>query len=118
LYIARFFEAFALTGRQVCVRNYPGRCPGLRASALSGRAASMSFCLLPMFRPVTVGSGRTASMSFYPLPLLSAGDLWFRACCFYELLPFTFALPFGQLFSIPLRAGDRWLRVCWVISTV
>ena len=25
------------TGRQVCVRNYPGRCPGLGASALSGR---------------------------------------------------------------------------------
>ena len=22
------FKAFALTGRQVCVRNYPGRCPG------------------------------------------------------------------------------------------
>ena len=32
-----YFKAFALTGRQVCVRNYPGRCPGLGASALSGR---------------------------------------------------------------------------------
>ena len=30
-------KAFALTGRQVCVRNYPGRCPGLGASALAGR---------------------------------------------------------------------------------
>ena len=30
-------KAFALTGRQACVRNYPGRCPGLGASALSGR---------------------------------------------------------------------------------
>ena len=30
-------KAFALTGRQVCERNNPGRCPGLRASALSGR---------------------------------------------------------------------------------
>ena len=30
-------KAFALTGRQVCVRNNPGRCPGLGASALSGR---------------------------------------------------------------------------------
>ena len=30
-------KAFALSGRQVCVRNYPGRCPGLGASALSGR---------------------------------------------------------------------------------
>ena len=31
------FEAFALTGRQGCVHNNPGRCPGLGASALSGR---------------------------------------------------------------------------------
>ena len=37
-------KAFALTGRQVCERNNPGRCPGLRASALSGRAAYRSFC--------------------------------------------------------------------------
>ena len=35
--IAWYLKAFALTGRQVCVRNYPGRCPGLGASALSGR---------------------------------------------------------------------------------
>ena len=27
--------------------------------------------------------------------------------------PFTFALPFGQRFSIPLRAGDRWFRACY-----
>uniref|UniRef100_UPI004025561C hypothetical protein n=1 Tax=Prevotella sp. TaxID=59823 RepID=UPI004025561C len=33
------FKAFALTGRQVTAPNNPGRCPGLRASALSGRAA-------------------------------------------------------------------------------
>ena len=30
-------KAFALTGRQPCVHNNPGRCPGLRASAPSGR---------------------------------------------------------------------------------
>ena len=30
----------------------------------------------------------------------------------WKLLPFTFALPFGQRFSIPLRAGDRWFRAC------
>ena len=53
------FKAFALTGRQVCEHDNPGRCPGLRASAPSGRAASMSFC---------------------PLPMLSAGDRWLRAC--------------------------------------
>ena len=34
------FKAFALTGRQVCVHNYPGRCPGLGASALSGRVGT------------------------------------------------------------------------------
>ena len=40
LYIARSFKAFALTGRQVTAQNKnPGRCPGLGASALSGRAA-------------------------------------------------------------------------------
>ena len=27
----------ALTGRQICVHKHPGRCPGLGASALSGR---------------------------------------------------------------------------------
>ena len=36
----------------------PGCCPGLGASALSGRIAAMSFCLYLSLRPVTVGSGR------------------------------------------------------------
>ena len=31
------YKAFALTGRQVCTHNNPGRCPGLGASALLGR---------------------------------------------------------------------------------
>ena len=35
------YKAFALTGRQVCEHDNPGRCPGLRASAPSGRAAYM-----------------------------------------------------------------------------
>ena len=30
-------KAFALTGRQAIIRDNPGRCPGLRASAPSGR---------------------------------------------------------------------------------
>ena len=34
-------KAFALTGRQVRIHKHPGRCPGLRASAPSGRAAYM-----------------------------------------------------------------------------
>ena len=40
MFFAWSFKAFALTGRQVCVRNYPGRCPGLGASALSGRVGT------------------------------------------------------------------------------
>ena len=40
-------KAFALTGRQACIHYYPGRCPGLGASAL-----------YLSLRPVTVGSGR------------------------------------------------------------
>ena len=47
LYIAWSFKAFALTGRQDTAPNNPGRCPGLRASAL-----------YLSLRPVTVGSGR------------------------------------------------------------
>ena len=71
LCIALIFKAFALTGRQITAPNNPGRCPGLRASALSGRAASMRFC---------------------PLPFPSAGDRWFMACCFYALLGLQFIL--------------------------
>ena len=41
LLIARYFKAFALTGRQVCVHDYPGCCPGLGASALSGRVGEI-----------------------------------------------------------------------------
>ena len=37
------YKAFALSGRLCFLPLYPGRCPGLGASALSGRAASGSF---------------------------------------------------------------------------
>ena len=37
---------------------------------------------------------------------------------YVKLLPYTFtfafALPFGQRFSIPLRAGYRWFRACGI----
>ena len=45
------FKAFALTGRQVCEHANPGRCPGLGASAPSGRAAcgaALGYELLPL----------------------------------------------------------------------
>ena len=89
------FKAFALTGRQVCEHDNPGRCPGLRASAPSGRAASMSFCPLPLLYPsardfqfryasVTAGSGRAASMNFCPYLCLTL-----RPAIFNSLRPVT-----------------------------
>ena len=39
-------KAFALTGRQACGRNNPGRCPGLGASALSGRTVYIGASVL------------------------------------------------------------------------
>ncbi len=51
----------APVGQQACIHYYPGRCPGLGVSALSGRAASGAFgasALYLSLPPVTVGSGR------------------------------------------------------------
>ncbi len=63
-------KAFALTGRQACIHHYPGCCPGLRASALSGRAR-----LYLSLRPVNVGSGRMGftSENAYPLDSIKEG---------------------------------------------
>ena len=41
-------KAFALTGRQACIHQYPGRCPGLRVSALSGRVRLTSENAYPL----------------------------------------------------------------------
>ena len=41
-------KAFALSGRQACVYKYPGCCPGLRASALSGRVGLASENAYPL----------------------------------------------------------------------
>ena len=64
LYIVRYFKAFALSGRKVTAQNKnPGRCPGLRASAPLGRAASMG-CL--DFRAMQLWAfGRAAYMGFW-----------------------------------------------------
>ena len=68
LYIVRYFKAFALSGRQVTAQNKnPGRCPGLRASAPSGRAAVG--CL--DFRAMLLWAfGRAAYMGFWPFRAL------------------------------------------------
>ena len=41
-------KAFALSGRQACVYKSPGCCPGLRASALSGRVEPTSENAYPL----------------------------------------------------------------------
>ena len=76
LNIARSFKAFALTGRQVTAPNNPGRCPGLRASALSGRAACIHCSGLRAFGP----SGRAACIH---CPGLRASALSGRAACIH-----------------------------------
>ena len=53
-----YLKAFALTGRQACVHLNPGCCPGLGASALSGRVEYGASALYLSLRTVTVGSGR------------------------------------------------------------
>ena len=59
----RYVKLLPLQGALFATHKNPGRCPGLRASALSGRAAYIGF--LP--------SGRAAYMGF----------LAFRACGAY-----------------------------------
>ncbi len=74
-------KAFALTGRLICIRIYPGCYPGLGASAPSGRMGfiqvmkgqshegSLSFSY-PKEYPVISGHGHFRSFSFpYTLPL-------------------------------------------------
>ena len=41
-------KAFALTWRQACIHHYPGCCPGLRVSALSGRVEPTSENTYPL----------------------------------------------------------------------
>ena len=74
LYLVRYFKAFALSGRQVTAQNKnPGRCPGLRASALSGRAA--------------VGCLTIRACCLYgQLGLQGDAVMGFWACCLYGLL--------------------------------
>ena len=93
----RYVKLLPLQGALFATHKNPGRCPGLRASALSGRAAYMSFlalmacCLygLLAFRACCLYEpfGRAAYMSF--LALMARCLYWllaFRACCLYELL--------------------------------
>ena len=58
--VIRACKAFALTGRIAHWHNNPGCCPGLRASALSGRADCMGLAFI--LRAMDFGSGRADCM--------------------------------------------------------
>ena len=81
LYIVRYFKAFALSGRQVTAQNKnPGRCPGLRASALSGRAAVGCLTIRACCFYGLLGLQGDAVMGFWALLLIWAfGPSW--RCC-------------------------------------
>uniref|UniRef100_UPI004026BF6D hypothetical protein n=1 Tax=Prevotella sp. TaxID=59823 RepID=UPI004026BF6D len=56
--------------------NNPGRCPGLRASALSGRAGCVGLAFV--LRAMDIGSGRAG---YIGLAYCASDDgHWFRAC--------------------------------------
>ena len=86
LYIVRYFKAFALSGRQVTAQNKnPGRCPGLRASAPSGRAAVGCLTIRAL---LLIWAAWTSGRCCYGLLGVAAymGFCPFRACCLYGLL--------------------------------
>ena len=77
-----------LQGALFATHKSPGRCPGLGASAPSGRAAYIGF--LPLGRVAYIGFlplGRAAYIGFLPLGRVAyIGFLAFWVCCLYEFL--------------------------------
>ena len=89
-------KAFALTGRFVDCYYTQG--------------VALGYELLP-FQGVLLMS---IALGYELLPF--QGVLLVSIALGYELLPFTFAFPFGQRFSIPLRASDCWFRACCLFT--
>ena len=105
LYLVRYFKAFALSGRQVTAQNKnPGRCPGLRASAPSGRAAYMGFC---PFRACCCGL-----LDHQGVLLIWAA--WTSGRCCYGLLGVLLIWAFGPLgVAVPCKFR-RIFRAVWL----
>ena len=85
LVVGVIFKAFALTGRKVTNALYPGRCPGLGVSALSGRIAEINLRLFEInlrlfeinhYRPL---SGYNIFSRFPRLPHNRPSRGWGRA---------------------------------------
>ena len=85
------YKAFALTGRLVYVHDYPGRCPGLGASALSGRVANRGDLLISILLSCGESGRFVLFQSSYHVANL--GD----SCLFFGSIPIL-QIPFqGKL---------------------
>ena len=95
------FKAFALTGRFADYQHYPGRCPGLGASALSGREVQTLVPSAPSWREEqtlvpsapSVREGQTLVPSvpsgrFFRTSDGTAGDGGKRGKVLFTFLPF------------------------------
>ena len=123
-------KAFALTGRFVDCYYTQGVALGYELLPFQGvllMSIALGYGLLP-FQGVLLMS---IALGYELLPfqgvlLMSIalgnellpfqGVLLVSIALGYELLPFTFAFPFGQRFSIPLRASDCWFRACCLFT--
>ena len=123
-------KAFALTGRFVDCYYTQGVALGYELLPFQGvllMSIALGYELLP-FQGVLLMS---IALGYELLPFLGVllvsialgyellpfqGVLLVSIALGYELLPFTFAFPFGQRFSIPLRASDCWFRACCLFT--
>ena len=106
-------KAFALTGRFVDCYYTQGVALGYELLPFQGvllMSIALGYVLLP-FQGVLLMS---IALGYELLPF--QGVLLMSIALGYELLPFTFAFPFGQRFSIPLRASDCWFRACCLFT--
>ena len=106
-------KAFALTGRFVDCYYTQGVALGYELLPFQGVllvSIALGYELLP-FQGVLLMS---IALGYELLPF--QGVLLVSIALGYELLPFTFAFPFGQRFSIPLRASDCWFRACCLFT--
>ena len=106
-------KAFALTGRFVDCYYTQGVALGYELLPFQGvllMSSALGYELLP-FQGVLLVS---IALGYGLLPF--QGVLLMSIALGYGLLPFTFAFPFGQRFSIPLRASDCWFRACCLFT--
>ena len=123
-------KAFALTGRFVDCYYTQGVALGYELLPFQGvllMSIALGYELLPFQGVLLVSIALGYELLPFQGMLLMSIALGYELLPFqgvllvsialgYELLPFTFAFPFGQRFSIPLRASDCWFRACCLFT--